>query len=149
MQPALADSTPIHPVAGTPESPFADLPVRSPRVASPGGWRSLVLLVGVGAVLVGSVLSYHFLAPVPVDPSAPRVRLAVRGMHCPIQCALRVRNALEALPWVVPDSVTADPKTGTVTFAVTGAAAVEVESVRRAIERAGFGLADLRLPPVE
>ena len=51
---------------------------------------------------------------------------------------LRVASALETLPWVVPGSVTADPKTGVVTFAVTSAGAVSESEIRRVIERAGF-----------
>jgi hypothetical protein len=107
------------------------------------------LLVGVTVFVVGTILGYYFLVPAPIDPGAPRVRLEVRGMHCPIQCGLRVTSSLERLPWVVPNSVTADPRTGLVTFAVTDTNAVEVESVRRAIECAGFGLTEVRLPQPE
>jgi hypothetical protein len=129
-----------------PDAPFADLPIRSPTARPRKRAPALLLFAALSVALVGAVLGYHFVSPAPVDPDAPRVRLEVRGMHCPLQCGLRVRNALESLPWVVTGSVTADPRTGVVTFAVTDVDAVAVESVRRAIERAGFGLAEVRLP---
>lgn len=66
--------------------------------------------------------------------------------RCPIQCGLRVTTALETLPWVVPGSVTADPKTGVVTFAVTSTGAVNQEDIRRVVERAGFPVRSVTVP---
>ncbi len=70
----------------------------------------------------------------------PRVEVDVEGMHCPIQCGMKVAAALETLPWVVPGSVTANPKTGRVTFAVTSREAVDASEVSRVIEHAGFSV---------
>ena len=72
--------------------------------------------------------------------------MEVSGIHCPIQCGLRVAKSLEKLPFVLPGSVTAKPKTGVVTFAVTSAEAVDQARVRQAINHAGFGVRSVRIP---
>ena len=74
----------------------------------------------------------------------PRVELEIAGMHCPIQCGLRVAAALESLPWVVPGFVTANPKTGRVTFGVISREAVDPFEVNRVIEHAGFAVLSMQ-----
>ena len=97
-------------------------------------------------VVIVTALAYLSRPTSEVDPHAPRVTAGVRGMHCPIQCGLRVASALETLPWVVPGSVTADPKAGVVTFAVTSADAFSESEIRRVIERAGFRVISVTTP---
>ena len=108
--------------------------------------RSLVVSGFVAAAVIGIVVAYLSRPTNHVDPNAPRVVVEVSGMHCPIQCGLRVSSALERLPFVVPDSVTANPKTGVVTFAATSADAVDQDQIRRAIEKAGFGVRSVKTP---
>ncbi len=108
--------------------------------------KSLVLSALAGAVVIGVVVAYLSRPTSRVDPNAPRVVAEVSGMHCPIQCGLRVSSAVGKLPFVIPDSVTANPKTGVVTFAVTSADAVDQDQVRRAIEKAGFGVRSVKMP---
>lgn len=108
--------------------------------------RFLVVSGFVAAAVVGMVVAYLSRPTNRVDPNAPRVVVEVSGMHCPIQCGLRVASSLEKLPFVRPGSVTANPKTGIVTFAVTEAGAVDEEQVRKAIERAGFGVRSIKTP---
>jgi len=98
------------------------------------------------AGVVGVLAVYLLRTSNEVDPNAPRVVVDVAGLHCPIQCGLRVAASLERLPFVLPGSVTANPKTGIVTFAVTSAEAVDEEQVREAIERAGFGVRVIKTP---
>jgi len=122
---------------------FADLP-RVPASATLTGpatrARSWIVYGFVTAGVVGMLAVYLLRPSSAVDPNAPRVVVEVTGLHCPIQCGLRVAASLERLPFVRPGSVTANPKTGIVTFAVTSAEAVDEEQVRAAIERAGFGV---------
>jgi hypothetical protein len=108
--------------------------------------RRLVAAVLIGLLVVGTVLAYLSRPTSRVDPNAPRVVMEVGGMHCPIQCGLRVESALEALPWVVPGSVTANTKAGVVTFAVTDQDAVRESEIRRVVERAGFRVRSVTLP---
>ena len=110
--------------------------------------RSWVLSIVVGVAVIGMVATDLSRPTNSVDPNAPRVVVEVSGMHCPIQCGLRVASALEKLPFVRPGSVTADPKTGIVTFAVAEAGAANEEQVRRAIEQAGFGVRSIKIPAV-
>jgi len=109
--------------------------------------KSLIVSALVGAAVIGGVVvAYLSHLTSLVDPDAPRVVAEVSGMHCPIQCGLRVTSALEKLPFVLPGSVTANPKTGIVTFAVTSAEAVDHDQIRRAIEKAGFGVRSVKMP---
>jgi copper chaperone CopZ len=93
-------------------------------------------LIACSALCIAGVLFAQSINRPPQD--GPRVEVDVEGMHCPIQCGMKVAAALETLPWVVPGSITANPKTGRVTFAVTSREAVDAGEVRRVIERAGF-----------
>ena len=108
--------------------------------------RLLVVSGFVAAAVVGMVVAYLSRPTNRVDPNAPRVVVEVSGMHCPIQCGLRVASSLEKLPFVRPGSVTANPKTGVVTFAATSADAVDQDQIRRAIEKAGFGVRSVKTP---
>lgn len=140
--------------AAAPDAPareaFAEIPLlpSAARQVRPSRRRGrLVAVALVGSVVIG-LLAAHLTRPAEVDPNAPRVAAEVTGMHCPIQCGLRVASALEQLPFVVPGSVTANPQTGTVTFAVTSAEAADQDQIRRAVERAGFGVRSVRMPEV-
>jgi len=108
--------------------------------------RSLVVSAFVATAVIGMVVAFLSRPTNHVEPNAPRVVVEVSGMHCPIQCGLRVSSALEQLPFVVPGSVTANPKTGVVTFAATSAEAVDQDQIRRAIEKAGFGVRAVKMP---
>lgn len=130
---------------------FGDLPfvpgaatARGAR-ARRGRWLAGALVV---AACAGVAVAY-LVRPAEPDPNAPRAVLEVEGMHCPIQCGLRVTGALERLPFVFPGSVTASPQTGTVTFAVADGHAVDVERTRRAIDGAGFRCRSVQVPAVE
>ena len=107
--------------------------------------RSWVASAFVATAGIGLVVEYLSRPTNRVDPNAPRVVAEVSGMHCPIQCGLRVASALEKLPFVLPGSVTANPKTGVVTFAATSADAVDQGQMRRAIEKAGFGVRSVKM----
>lgn len=116
-----------------PHVPAARTLVRSTRMR--WGLATVLTLIAVGTVTL------YISRPVAhVDPDGPLVVVEVKGMHCPIQCGLRVTSALESLPWVVKGSVTTNPKTGIVTFAVSDGDAVNESEVRRVVERAGFGV---------
>lgn len=133
------------------EAEFAEMPLVPAASASgraPGRVRRLVAPALIGVFVVGTALAYLSRPTNRLDPNAPRVVMEVGGMHCPIQCGLRVASALEPLPWVVPGSVTANPKTGVVTFAVTSVDAVQEAEVRRVIERAGFRFKSVTFSPV-
>jgi hypothetical protein len=132
--------------AGTAFTEIPLIPAASASGRGPGRVRRLVAPVLIVLLVVGMVLAYLSRPAGEVDPNAPRVVAEMRGMHCPIQCGLRVASALETLPWVVPGSVTANPTTGVVTFAVTSAGAVAEADVRRVIERAGFRVISVTLP---
>jgi hypothetical protein len=108
--------------------------------------RSLVVSALVGLSVIGLAAVYLPRPTDRVDPNAPRVVVEVSGMHCPIQCGLRVSASLEKLPFVIPGSVTANPKTGVVIFAATSAAAVDEDQIRQAIGKAGFGFRSVRTP---
>lgn len=131
------------------EAVFADIP-DIPAVSAfnrPTSRKKLLVLSAlVGAAVIGMVVAYLSRPTSRVDPNAPRVVAEVTGMHCPIQCGLRVAASLEKLPVVLPGSVTANPKTGVVTFAVTSADAVDRDQIRRAIEKAGFGVRAVKTP---
>jgi copper chaperone CopZ len=127
-----------------PESPFADLPMPPARPRSKGRWLAYGLAALVLLSVTGAALAYVALTPAEPDPNAPRVELEVTGMHCPLQCGLRVASALETLPWVLPRSVQANPKTGIVTIAVTTPDSVDEQQLSRAIEQAGFALRAVR-----
>ena len=128
---------------------FADIPY-IPAVSDfnrPTSRRQSRIVFGlVGAAVTGMLVVYLTRPTDRVDPHAPRVVAEVSGMHCPIQCGLRVASALEKLPFVLPGSETANPKTGVVTFAVTSADAVDRDQIRRAIEKAGFGVRAVKMP---
>ena len=132
----------------TADAAFAEIPYTPAESAlsrrTPSRWRRVVVLSLVGLVTVGTAVAYSLRPDSRVDPNAPRVVLEVSGMHCPMQCGLRATSALESLPWVVPGSVTANPGTGVVTFAVTSPDAVNEAEIRRVIERAGFGVRSVR-----
>ena len=81
---------------------------------------------------------------VPAD--SPHVVVEVTGLHCPIQCGLRISKSLKSIPYVTYESVTANPKTGIVTFSVSDPALIDEEEIRRAIEGAGFGVRSIHLP---
>ncbi len=128
---------------------FAEIPFVPAALALSGPTnrrRSLIVSALVGAAVIGMVVAYLSRPTNHVDPNAPRVVAEVSGMHCPIQCGLRVASALEKLPFVLPGSVTANPKTGVVTFAVTSAEDVDQDQIRRAIEKAGFGVRSVKTP---
>jgi len=115
---------------------FADIPhvpVASALSRPTNRRQSRIVFGCVAAGVVGLLVIYLTRPTNHVDPNAPRVVAEVTGMHCPIQCGLRVAASLIRLPFVQPGSVTANPKTGVVTFAVTEAGVVDGEQVRRAI----------------
>ena len=126
------------------EIPF--IPAASASSRPTSRKRSWVLSIVVGVAVIGMVATDLSRPTNSVDPNAPRVVVEVSGMHCPIQCGLRVASALEKLPFVQPGSVTANPKTGVVAFAATSAEAVDEQLIRRAIEKAGFGVRAVRIP---
>ena len=107
--------------------------------------RSWVASAFVATAGIGLGVEYLSRPTNRIDPNAPRVVAEVSGMHCPIQCGLRVASGLEKLPFVLPGSVTANPKTGVVTFAATSADAVDQGQMRRAIEKAGFGVRSVKM----
>lgn len=126
------------------EIPF--IPAASASSRPTSRKRSWVPSIVVGVAVIGMVATCLSRPTNSVDPNAPRVVVEVSGMHCPIQCGLRVASALEKLPFVRPGSVTANPKTGVVTFAATSAEAVDQDQIRRAIEKAGFGVRSVEAP---
>ena len=125
---------------------FAVIPFVPAAPSRPSSRRRLVVCALLGLFVTGTVVAYLLRPTTDVDPNAPRVRVEVRGMHCPIQCGLRVASALEALPWVVRGSVTANPRTGIVTFAVTDTQAVEQTEIQRVIEKVGFRVVSVTAP---
>ena len=129
--------------AGIPYTPAASALGRPPSRV-----RSLVVSALVATAAIGAAVVYLSRPTNHVDPNAPRVVAEVTGMHCPVRCGLRVAASLERLTFVRPGSVTADPKTGIVTFAVAEAGAASEEQVRRAIEQAGFGVGSIKIPAV-
>jgi hypothetical protein len=126
------------------ERPF--VPAVPASALTPSRSRRLVAPVLIGLLVVGTVLAYVSRPTNRVEPNAPRVVVTVDGMHCAIQCGLRVESALETLPWVAPDSITVNTKDGIVTFAVTDPESVRENDVRRVIERAGFRVNSVALP---
>ncbi len=139
------DPTPYE-VTGTTFADIPHIPTASTlrRPASRG--RLLVVSAISAAAVIGVVVAYLSRPTNHVDPNAPQVVVEVSGMHCPIQCGLRVAKALEKLPFVLPGSVTANPKTGVVTFAASSAEAVDEQQIRRAIEKAAFGVRSVKTP---
>lgn len=125
---------------------FPRVPVASTLRPPSNAWRARIVFGCVVAGVVMMLAVYLTRPTTVVDPNAPRVVVEVSGMHCPIQCGLRVASSLKQLPFVLPDSVTANPKTGIVTFAATSAEAVDQDQVRRAIEKAGFGVRSIQMP---
>ena len=126
-----------------PDEPSFEAFPHAPAYGQPVRKRSRVtkaIYTVIALAVVGTTAAVMIAAPKAVDPNAPRVTVNVEGLHCPIQCGLRVSNSLEKLPWVVPGSVTANPATGEVTFAVTSKDAVNKEELAEAIEKAGFSL---------
>ena len=122
---------------------FAEIPLipASSALTRPTSRKRLLVVSAFVATAVVAIVVAYWTGPTKhVDPNAPRVVVEVTGMHCPIQCGLRVAAALEGLSFVLPDSVTANPKTGIVTFAATSAEAVDEQQIKRAIEKAGFGV---------
>jgi|GEM_PF-3563326 len=127
------------------EIPFVPAAWTSRRPAS--RTRSLVVSAFAAMAAIGIVVVAYLARPTDrIDPNAPRVVAEVIGMHCPIQCGLRVASALEKLPFVLPGSVTANPRTGVVTFAVTSADTANEARTRGAIEKAGFGVRSVKMP---
>jgi hypothetical protein len=57
--------------------------------------RSLVVSAFVATAVIGMVVVYLSRPTNHVDPNAPRVVVEVIGMHCPIQCGLRVASSLK------------------------------------------------------
>ena len=142
------ESTPFCLAADSSHPAFAEIP-HVPVAAmsvSARAWRSRIVYGCVAACADGLLAVYLTRSTSEVDPNAPRVSAIVSGIHCPIQCGLRVGKSLERLPFVVPGSVTADPRTGIVTFAVTSLETVDEDQIRRAIERAGFGVLEVKIP---
>jgi len=72
--------------------------------------KFLILSALAGAAVIGVVMAYFSYTTSHGDPNAPRVVAEVSGMHCPIQCGLRVASALEQLPFVLPGSVDREPE---------------------------------------
>jgi len=102
-------------VNDTPGMAFSQIPyipADSALSKSTSRMRLLVVSAFVAASVIGMVAAYLFLPTNHDDPNAPRVVVEVSGMHCPIQCGLRVSAALERLPFVLPGTVTANPETG-------------------------------------
>ena len=128
---------------------FAEIPClpAASSLCRPTSRKQLVVVAAISAVVVFAIVVAYLARPTSqVDPNAPRVVMEVSGMHCPLQCGLRVASSLEKLPFVLPGSVTANPKTGIVTFALTSAEVVDQDQIRRAIEKAGFGVRSVELP---
>jgi hypothetical protein len=125
---------------------FPHVPIASSIRPPTPPWRTRIVFGCVAACVIGMLAIYLSRPTTHVDPNAPRVVAEVNGMHCPLQCGLRVQAALHTLPFVLPGSVSANPKTGVVTFAVTRAEAVDADQVRQAIEKVGFGVRAINLP---
>jgi hypothetical protein len=133
----------------SPDTAFTEIPLQAASSAvqrQSSRLRWLIPSTTILLILVVTAVAYLSRPEKHVDPNAPRVVMEVSGMHCPIQCGLRVSSALETLPWVVPESVTANTKTGQVTFAVTNADAVNQEDIRRVIDRTGFRIKTVQIP---
>ena len=137
------DIAPI--ISDTSEAPFGEFPFAPSRPAFNRTSTRRVYFVTsilIGLVVVGSVVAY-LSSRSHVDPNAPYFVMEVEGMHCPLQCGLRMASALETIKWVIPESVTTNPKTGVVSFAVTSADAVNEDEIRQVVEQAGFGFKSL------
>ncbi len=141
----VTDAPDTDDASGAAFAAFPRVPVATTLRPQPNAWRLRTVFGCMVAGVVGMLAVYPTRPTSGVDPNAPRVVAEVTGMHCPIQCGLRVQAALEKLPFVLSGSVTANPKTGVVTFAATSAEAVDVDHVRRAIERSGFGVRSVRM----
>jgi len=107
-----------------------------PRRSHRSRTAAIVTLITLSTLGVAGVVFARSVSRSSQD--GPRVEVEVEGMHCPIQCGMKVAAALETLSWVVPGSVTANPKTGRVTFAVTSREAVDAGEVSRVIGHTGF-----------
>jgi hypothetical protein len=134
--------------AESPDAAFTEIPLQTTSSVqpSPSKLRWLIPGAAILLILVGTAVAYMLRPDKQGDPNAPRVVMEVSGMHCPIQCGIRVSNALETLPWVVPESVTANTTTGEVTFAVTATDAINQQDIRKVIDRAGFRVKAVQLP---
>ena len=69
----------------------------------------------------------------------------VSGMSC-ASCAAHVKKALEKLPGVENGDVNLTAETATVRF---DEAAVDFAAMQKAVENAGFGLAERQRPSIE
>jgi hypothetical protein len=132
-------------ISDTSETPFGELPSALSRPAfNRTSTRRVYFATSIliGLILVGSVIVY-LSGRSHVDPNAQHFVMEVEGMHCPLQCGLRMASALETIRWVIPESVTTNPKTGVVSFAVTSADAVNEDEIHHVVEQAGFGFKSL------
>jgi len=106
------DIAPI--ISDASEPPFGELPFAPSRPAFNRTSTQKVYLVTsilIGLILVGSLIAF-LSGRSHLDPIAPHFVMEVEGMHCPLQCGLRMASALETIKWVIPDTVTTNPKDG-------------------------------------
>lgn len=97
---------------------------------------TLPIAMAAAATLAGGVWAFaEFAGPSPVGPA---IEVEVGGMHCPVQCGLRVATALERLPWVAKRSVLANPGKERIWLRVTDPASVDPEAIREAVRKSGF-----------
>jgi hypothetical protein len=135
----------------TPESgsAFDSIPVSTVRAAT-GDRRLRVVIIALFALVAVCTAVAYASRPIRTVPSdSPRVVVEVVGMHCPLQCGPRAAGAVETLSWAIPGSVTANIRTGIVTFAITDSAEADEGEVRRAIERVGYRVRSVQLPSAE
>ncbi|QDU19590.1 hypothetical protein [Urbifossiella limnaea] len=128
------------------DPPFDSIPVVTLRPAAGDGRLRAAIVVLLALVGVGTAVGYAVRPSREVPADTPRVVVDVIGMHCPLQCGPRAAGAVESLPWAIPGSVTANIRTGVVTFAVTDPAAADEGEVRRVIEGVGYRVRSVHLP---
>jgi len=125
---------------------FNSIPVIPVRPAAGDGRLRVAFVVLLALVGVGTAVGYAVSPSREVPADAPRVVVDVIGMHCPLQCGPRAAGAVESLTWAIPGSVTANIRTGVVTFAVTDPVAADEGEVRRVIEGVGYRVRSVQLP---
>ena len=131
---------------------FAEIPFVRAQTPSTRGLKRIGAWAFAGMLAftaVASALAYRANEQRLSEERAPRAVVEVSGMHCPVQCGMKVAAALETLPGVIPGTVTANPKTGIVTFGVSQTDRLTREDIERVIAEAGFAVKSVRLPPTQ
>jgi len=135
----------------TPESEFA-VPFEPVVRGTPKFVGRPLKLVALGLTLslaLGLAWGYESAREAENRANHPEVVVEVIGLHCPIQCGLKVASELEKIPGVLPKTVSANPKTGRVTFRVEDSNRVSRDEIERAILRAGFTVRSVEMPQIQ